>query len=159
MKADLKAITVPEIDYINLSEQLREELELKIENLYKQNRFVKYANSHGIPNYQNAAKADFLCAYLMGRPPGNYVLSGKLLQGIKIWFNMYYDDRLSVIDKFRICYQRVKPHHESSHKRGASVVFCKFLINELLSILADSRWQILIEHANKVLEIKSASLN
>ena len=147
MKADLKAITIPEIAYINLSEQLREELELKIETLFKKNRFTNYANSH-VLNYENAANADFLCAYLIGTAPGKYVLSGKLLQGIKIWFNIYYDDRLSVIDKFKSCYQKIKPNNVSTDNPGVSIVFCKFLINELLGILAEGRWNLIADHAD-----------
>jgi hypothetical protein len=143
MKTDSTAINKLQIVYINLSEQLREELELKIENLYSQNRFAKY-RVIDILNYQNAENADFLCSFLNNKKTSKYVLSVKLLKGIKTWYNMYYDDRLSVIEKFSICYQKSKPSDEPDDFPGMSIVFCKFLVNELLRTLADSRWETLI---------------
>ncbi len=147
MKTDSTAITKPETDYINLSESLREELELKIETLHKQSRFIKYTSTRML-NYENDADGDLLCAYLIGELPRNYALSGKLLQGIKTWFSMYYDDRLSVMDKFRTGYRKAKPENEHDDWPGVSIVFCKFLMRELLTILADSRWEILISYAD-----------
>jgi hypothetical protein len=145
MKADLKAITLSQIAYINLSEQLREELELKIEALHTQDRIARYRSSR-TRNFQNPVNSDMLCAYLISESSSNYVFPGKLLQGINTWFNMYYDDRLSVIDKFRICYQKAKPYHALNNQTGSGIAFCKFLIDELLTTLADSRWETLINH-------------
>jgi hypothetical protein len=145
MKANLKVITLTQIAYINLSERLREELELKIETLYMQNRMSNY-RSICTQNFQNPVNADILCAYLISESPRTYEFPGKLTQGINTWFNMYYDDRLSVIDKFRICYQKTKPYQALNDKTGSDVVFCKFLIDELLTTLADSRWETLINH-------------
>jgi hypothetical protein len=145
MKANLKAITVTKIAYINLSERLREELELKIETLYMQNRIAKYS-SICTQNFQNTVNADMLCAYLISKSPRTYEFAGKLLQGINTWFNMYYDDRLSVIDKFRICYQKTKSYQALNDHTGSGIIFCKFLIDELLITLADSRWEALINH-------------
>jgi hypothetical protein len=145
MKANLKAITVTQIAFISLSEQLREELELKIETLYMQNRIARYSSIR-TQNFQNPVNSDMLCAYLISESSSNYVFPGKLLQGINTWFNMYYDDRLSVIDKFRICYQKTKPYHALNDQIGCCIIFCKFLIDELLITLADSRWEALINH-------------
>jgi hypothetical protein len=147
MKAPFKTTTILEIEYISLSEQLREELELKIEDLYKRTHFAEYKAIH-LLKYQKSTKPDFLSAYLISRSCGDYVLSGKLVQGIKIWFNMYYDDRLSVIDKFRGYYQKVNMPDAPDGIPGMNIVFCKFLINDLLSTLADTRWQTLVNHAD-----------
>ena len=145
MKA--KAIVLFQPDYMVLSERLREELELKIVKLYTQNRFSRYSNKQ-VTRFGNATKRDFLCAYLLSEASENYVLSGKLLQGIKIWFNMYYDDRLSVINKFRTCYQNVISPENVNEKPVVTIAFCKFLVCELLDILAESRWQTLIHYAD-----------
>ncbi|MCZ4223453.1 hypothetical protein [Pedobacter rhodius] len=147
MSANLKTTDVFEAEYINLSEQLREELELKIENLYAKNHFVKYTGTRNF-NYKNTTKADFLCVYLIGKPIPGYVLSGKLLHGIKTWLNMYYNDRISVIHKFRIYYQIATPYLKPVEKPVLSIVFCKFLINELLIILSESRWKTLTNHSS-----------
>ena len=147
MKVHSKVIPLLESEYINLSEQLREELELKIENLYVQNHFKKYVYNQ-VLNFRNATKTDFSCACLIENVPRNYVLSGKLLQGIKTWLNMYHGDRLSVINKFRTCYHNVKPRDKSMEKYVLSIVFCRFLINELLGVLAKNRWQTLVNHAD-----------
>ena len=148
MKAELKAISFFEYGYFDLSEKLRHELELKIEELYTQNRFNHYVNNK-IAGFENAAKSDFLCAYLLSKAPNDYMLSGELLQGIKTWFNMYYDDRLSVIDKFRTYCQNVMPPENVNQKPLVTIAFCRFLISELLVILAESRWQDLIRHADR----------
>lgn len=129
--------------YINLSEQLRSELELKIDTLYLQNRFMYYADTD-ISLFKSEIKSDHLRAYIIGKPQDNYATSGKLLQGVKTWSNMYYDDRHSVISKFKIYYNRVISQKNLFTKNNISVVFCKFLINELLEILAESKWQPLI---------------
>ena len=147
MKADFKHIALFESGYIDLSEKLREQLELKIDKLYVQNRFNHYV-SNKVSRIENATKSDFLCAYLLSKAPKDYMLSRKLLQGIKTWLNMYYDDRLSVIDKFRTCCQNVVPPENAKEKQIVTIAFCKFLISELLGILAESRWQDLVHHAD-----------
>ena len=147
MKANFKPHIFFETGYIDLSEQLRYELELKIDELYAQNRFIHYVSYH-TARVGNTIKTDLLSAYLLSKTPKDYVLSGKLLNGIKTWFNMYYDDRLSVIDKFRTCYQSVLPSGQINDKRAATIAFCKFLISELLGILAENRWQDLVNNAD-----------
>ncbi|WP_428327676.1 hypothetical protein [Mucilaginibacter sp.] len=146
MKANFKAPVLFESGYIDLSEKLRDELELKIDTLYKQNCFTLYVNNTDAR--ENIIKNDFLSAYLLSKVPKDYVLSGKLLQGIKTWFNMYYDDRLSVIDKFKICYQNTVSPKNINEKQVVTIAFCKFLINELLGTLVDSRWQHLVYPAD-----------
>ncbi|RKR80379.1 hypothetical protein BDD43_0480 [Mucilaginibacter gracilis] len=146
MKADFKAIILCQPGYIDLSERLRGELETKIDELYAQNRFNDYVNKPTVL-VENATKSDLLYAYLLRQAPRDFVLSGKLLEGIKTWFNMYYDDRHSVIDKFRTCYQNVMPPGEMIAKKVVSIVFCKFLINELLSTLAENRYRNLVHQA------------
>jgi hypothetical protein len=147
MKANFKPHIFFVTGYIDLSEQLRNELELKIDELYAQNRFIHYV-SNQTARIENTTKSDFLCAYLLSKAPKDYVLSGKLLNGIKTWFSMYYDDRLSVIDKFRACYQSVIPSAQINDKRAATIAFCKFLISELLGLLAESRWHDLVNYAD-----------
>jgi hypothetical protein len=144
MKADLKANILFEPGYIDLSEQLREELELKIEKVYAQNRFNPYVNKR-VYRVDNPTQGDLLCKYLLSKAPKDYVVSGKLLQGIKTWFNMYYDDRLSVINKFRTYYQNIMPVN-SNEKPVTNFVFCRFLISDLLVILAESRWTDLVHY-------------
>ncbi|GGI23699.1 hypothetical protein [Pedobacter mendelii] len=147
MSANLKTIDVFETEYINLSEQLREELESKIENLYAKTRFVKYTHVRNF-SYKSTTKVDFLCGYLIGRPIPGYVLSSKIVKGIKTWLNMYYDDRISVIHKFRTYYQVATPYLKQGEKPVLGIVFCKFLINELLTILSESRWKSLTNNTN-----------
>lgn len=126
--------------YIALSEHLREELESKIDSVYAQNRFSYYAGTN-LTRLNNDTEIDLLCTYILGEWRNNYTLTDKLLQGIKIWFNMYYDDRLSVINKFRTCYYSVIPDYKVTTAYCVNVVFCKFLIRELLEILAETKWQ------------------
>jgi hypothetical protein len=152
MKANLKPIILFEPGYIDLSEQLRNELELKIEKVYAENRFNHYV-SNQVARIEDTAKNDLLCAHLLSAAPQDFVLSGKLLQGIKTWFNMYYDDRLSVIDKFRTYYQTVRPTENLKEKPMATIAFCRFLISELLGILAESRWQNLVHHATNYRQV------
>jgi hypothetical protein len=152
MKAEIKAINFFEYGYFDLSEKLRDELQLKIDKLYTQNRFSHYVN-HQAACFENAAKSDFLCAHLLSKAPKDYVLSGELLQGIKTWFNMYYDDRLSVIDKFRTYYQSAMPSNNINEKPMVTIAFCRFLISDLLGILAESRWQDLVRHADKYRQV------
>lgn len=147
MRTNLKRIDVFEKEYVNLSEQLREELELKIENIYAKNHFIKYTHIRNL-NYKSMAKADFLCVYLIGKPTPGFVISGKIVQGIKTWLNMYYDDRISVIRKFKTYYQIASPYLIKVEKPICSMIFCKFLINELLTILSQRRWQTLTNHTN-----------
>jgi len=147
MKADLNAIFLSDSGYIDLSEQLRDELALKIDKVYQLNRFKHYVNNQ-VVREKDTAKTDLLCAYLLSNAPRDYVLSGKILQGIKTWFNMYYNDRLSVINKFRTCYLNAIPPENIDEKLAATIAFCKFLIGELLGILAESRWQPLVHHAD-----------
>jgi hypothetical protein len=147
MKANFNPIVFLDPDYIDLSEKLRSELELKIERLYEQNRLGLYPG-HKAARWGIAAKNDFLYAYLLSMAPQEYVPSGKFLQGIKTWFNMYDDDRLSVIDKFRTYYQNVAPLGNFTDRAAVTIAFCKFLISELLCILAESRWQGLVHHAD-----------
>jgi hypothetical protein len=152
MRADFKNIIQFEAGYVDLSEKLRDELELKIDKVYAQNRFNHYINNQSA-RFVDSAKADFLCSYLLGKAPKDFVLSGELLQGIKTWFNMYDADRLSVIDKFRACYQNIIPMENANENRVVPIVFCKFLISELLSILAESRWQNLLQHETNYRQI------
>ena len=147
MKAGLKDITSFECGYLEHSEQLRVELESKIDHLYTQNLLNHYFDT-AVTGVERVAKGDFLCAYLLSQAPKDYMLSGKLLQGIKTWFNMYYNDRLSVINKFRTCYLNAIPPENINEKPAANIAFCKFLIGELLGMLAESRWQPLLHHAD-----------
>jgi hypothetical protein len=142
MKAYPKLIIQFEAGYIDLSEQLRGELELKIDKLYEQNRFNPYVNKR-VYRVDNPAQGDLLCKYLLSKAPKDYVVSGKLLQGIKTWFNMYYHDRLSVINKFKTYCQNFMPVN-SNEKPVVNIVFCRFLISDLLVILAESRWTDLV---------------
>jgi len=139
MKADFKAILF-ERSYTNLSEKLRAELELKIVKVFLKSRFRHYVGQQAA-RFIDPDRNDFLCAYLLSNAPKDYVLSGQLLQGIRTWFNMYDHDRFSVIEKFRICYQNVLPLENINEKSEVPTVFCKFLISELLVILAESRWK------------------
>ncbi|EHQ30389.1 hypothetical protein [Mucilaginibacter paludis] len=146
MKTDVKAIISFQPGYIDLSEKLRDELEVKIDQLYAQNRLDDYVDNH--TSVENATKGDWLCAYLLRNSPNSFMFSGELSKGIKTWFNMYYDDRLSVIDKFRTYYQNIVSLKKLDERQIISIVFCKFLINELLSLLAESRWQNLAHQAS-----------
>jgi len=152
MRADFKNIIQFEPGYVDLSEKLRDELELKIDKVYAQNRFNHYINNQSA-RFVDSAKADFLCSYLLGKAPKDFVLSGELLQGIKTWFNMYDADRLSVIDKFRKYYKNIIPAENINENRVVTIVFCKFLISELLGILAESRWQNLVYHETNYRQI------
>jgi hypothetical protein len=147
MKTNLKTIFLFDSGYIDLSEQLRDKLELKIDSVYAQNRFNHYVDLRVI-RFGTTAKSDRICAYLLSKAPKEYVLSGKLLQGVKTWFNMYYDDRLSVIDKFRTYYQNALSREQIRSNQLATIAFCKFLVGELLCILAESRWQDLVHLAD-----------
>jgi hypothetical protein len=65
----------------------------------------------------------------------DYIVSGKLLQGIRTWFSMCDKDRLSVIAKFRVCYHLSIPQDASITDEILNIAFCKFPINELLKTL------------------------
>ncbi len=147
MKTDFKPIILFDPSYFDLSEKLRDELELTIDKVYSRNSFDHYGNNQA-PHVENETKRNFIYAYLLDNAPKDYAFSGKLLQGIKTWRNMYDDDRLSVIDKFRTCYQNVTPS-ENIKEPPLTIAFCKFLISELVYILAESRWQDLTQHADK----------
>jgi hypothetical protein len=127
-------------DYITLSEQLREELELEIDSLYAQNRILHYSIIN-LTRFNDETENDLLCAYILGKWRDNYIPTGKLLLGIKTWFNMYYDDRLSVISKFKTYYYSVIPYDKIITACNANIIFCKFLISELLEILTETKWQ------------------
>lgn len=146
MKGDFKAIIQFEPVYIDLSEILRDELELKIDQVYNQNRFKQYVNIQQ-ERVEEAIGGDSLCAYLLNKAPREYILSGKLSQAIKTWFNMYDHDRLSVTDKFMTYFQKDTPSEKMNHKQVVSVLFCKFLLSELLGILVESRWENLVFQA------------
>jgi hypothetical protein len=154
MKADFKAIIQFEPGYINLSEKLRTELELKIDKLYNQNRFNEYVNIRQA-RVEEATGGDAFCAYLLNKAPREYILSGKLSQAIKTWFNMYDHDRLSVTDKFMTYYEKVTASEKLNHKQVASVLFCKFLLSELLGILVESRWENLVFQAMNYRQISN----
>jgi hypothetical protein len=140
MKKNSRVMVLQNTSYIVLSEQLREELELKIDSLYAQNRFPHYSIIN-LTRFNDETENDLLCAYILGKWRDNYIPTGKLLQGIKIWFNMYYDDRLSVISKFRTCYCSVIPYNKIITACSVNIIFCKFLISELLEILTETKWQ------------------
>lgn len=129
--------------YSEISDQLREELEREIAKLYVKKSFDKYV----CVQYYDVSRTKLLCEYILGNTPRNIIISGQLLTGIKAWFNMDSEHRLSVIYKFRMYY--VQSLIQSELKTGSSlnIVFCKFLINELLQILAESRWQPLAEYS------------
>jgi len=139
MGKNSRVTVLQNIRYITLSEQLREELELAIDSLYAQNRFRHYS----IINLTrfNETENDLLCAYILGKWRDNYIPADKLQQGINTWFNMYYDDRLSVINKFRTCYYSVVPCDQIITANNLNIIFCKFLISELLEILTETKWQ------------------
>jgi hypothetical protein len=140
MKKNSRIMILQDTDYITLSEQLREELELKMDSLYAQNRFRHYSIIN-LARFNDETENDLLCAYILGKWRDNYIPTGKLLQGIKTWFNMYYDDRLSVISKFRTCYYGAITGDNIMTAGSVNIIFCKFLISELLETLTETRWQ------------------
>lgn len=148
MKKHVKTHLLLDSSYIECSECLRAELESKIDTLYSENSFAEYA-ARCAGFMETGQQTELLCAYLIGEESCFYLKSAKALsQGIMTWFNMYYDDRLSILEKFRDCCNKSIVHGKLLTTDIIPIVFCKFLIKELLSILSAPQWQLLNKHTH-----------
>lgn len=86
-------------NFIDLSEKLRSCLESKLDELSQKHRFRSYFNkSQGLLATHN--NDEQLIQNIIGAKNDNKVFARSAIIAIKTWYGMYYNDRISVLEKF-----------------------------------------------------------
>ena len=128
---------------VALSEKLREELEQRIDSLFARPEIIDQflINCH---KKDNANENDFLKYCIIGEVNDNGPAANRITTAVKTWFNMYHDDRLSVLYKFTALYKITVNKLRNAQPDAMHIVFCRFFITELTTILTDTQWKPLI---------------
>jgi len=127
--------------YIIMSENLRNRLEVKLGELYKKHKFDQYLCTRYI---KPAPTDEEIVGFVIGKPLNDELLARCICQAVKTWYGMYYDDRRSVLEKFRcyckLCFQNKGIFHESDF----TFIFIRVLIAEFTTELSDVKWSLLV---------------
>jgi hypothetical protein len=133
-------ISQDEQSFIALSEKLRCSLESKLDDLFQKHRFSSYFNkSYSFPTVANDEEQ--LTKSIIGAINDNKVFACSVRKAATTWYGMYYDDRMSVIEKFYFRFKRLSNQKDFLPTINISFVFSKVLITELATILNDTTWR------------------
>lgn len=129
--------------YINMSENLRRCLEVKLDELYKNREFGGYLN---IRYAKHTLTDEVLVSVVIGKPFNDEVFARRICRAVKTWYGMYYDDRRSVLEKFlyycKLCIQYKGVPGEANFP----FIFTRFLVNEFATELSDVKWSLLARY-------------
>jgi hypothetical protein len=127
--------------YISISENLRSCLEVKLDELYKKGKLDVYVSTCGIKPIPTDEE---LVGVLIGHPFNDEIFARLICRAVKTWYGMYYDDRRSVLEKFRcyckLCFQNKGIFHETDF----TFIFIRVLIAEFTTELSDVKWSLLV---------------
>ena len=124
--------------FINLSEQLRFELEAKMDILWLTGQLKIYFDA----NFRLALlndECEIMINCLKNETGDNYSTALTICKAIKVWYGMYYDDRLSVISKFDSLYKSCHPDKDQK-LNCVHLKFVPFCIIEFSKILTQKKW-------------------
>lgn len=125
--------------FIALSEQLRFELEAKIDMLWFNGQLRAYFEADFKLAVLND-ECEIMINCLKAGTEANSSVALTICIAIKVWYGMYYDDRLSVLAKFDSIYKsyykdNVKELTETHFK------FAPFFIVEFSKTLSKRKWK------------------
>ena len=127
--------------YISISEKLRNCLEVKLDELYKKGKLEVYVSTRCIKPIPTDEE---LVDILIGPSFNDELFARLICRAVKTWHSMYYDDRRSVLEKFRcyckLCFQNKGIFHETDF----TFIFIRVLIAEFTTELSDVKWSLLV---------------
>jgi hypothetical protein len=127
-------------NFIDLSEKLRSCLESKLDELFQNHRFRLYFNkSHSF--FAAPENDQQLIQSIIGIKNDNKLFAYSTCMAVKTWYSMYYDDRISVLEKFYSYSKRLSYQSDLLSTVDISFVFSKVLFMELAGILNEIRWR------------------
>jgi hypothetical protein len=127
--------------YIIMSENLRSRLEVKLMELYKEGKFDVYINTRYI---KPTLTAQEIVSVVIGKPFNNEAFARCICRAVKAWFGMYYDDRRSVLEKFRYYCMLCSQYKGISGEVNFPFVFTQVLVTEFTTELSDIKWSLLV---------------
>lgn len=140
MKAKNFLITEEGQNFINLSEKLRGSLETKLDELSENHEFRLYF-TNGDDLLATCDDDEQLIQNIIGVKNDNKVFARWAYIAVKTWYGMYYDDRISVLEKFYNYGKLLSYKNDLLSTVDISLIFSKVLFAELAGILNEIRWR------------------
>lgn len=135
--------------FIDLSEKLRGCLEAKIDELSQKISFQIYFNKR-CSFFSAPDNDEQLVLSIIGAKNDNKVFAHSASISVKTWYSMYYDDRISVLEKFHSYCRKLSRNNDLLSTVDISFIFSKVLLIELAAILNDMKWKPIRMHYQRV---------